>query len=193
MVEQHHSGRSWSSLCNCLSIPTAPGIPHITVNHLRIVSAAHKAPRSNSAGLHGIPPISCVWVESISGKWVVFLETGSSSPDGYYYPASRKLAAEYFLKGFSGRGSITPILGGQVASLFVAFFLILTKLSDTDSCRSSGRTQCLLRSIRHTDARGLIPSFRLAGPLSLAHRLPFFGAGYCSHAGMNTTLAFTSV
>ena len=72
------------------------------------------------------------------------------------------------------------------------FLSHLEKLSDTDGCRSSGRTQCLLRSIRHTDARGLIPSFRLAGPLSLAHRLLFFGAGCCSHAWMNTTLVFMS-
>ena len=59
----------------------------------------------------------------------MFLETGSSSTDGYYYLASHKLAAdvehEYFLKGFSGRGSIIPILGDQVASLFAAFFLTL--------------------------------------------------------------------
>ena len=97
---------------NCLPIPMALGIPHITVNHLRVLSAAHKAPRSNSAGLDSIPPIGCVWVESIRGKWAVFLETGSSSTDGSYHLASQKLATdvehEYFLNRFSGPGSIIP-------------------------------------------------------------------------------------
>ena len=68
-------------------------------------------------------------MESIRGKWAVFLETGSSSTDGYYHLASHELATdvghEYFLKGFSGPGSTIPILGGQVASLFAAFFLTL--------------------------------------------------------------------
>ena len=97
---------------NCLSIPTALGIPHITVNHPRILSAAHKACRSTSAGLDSIPPIGCVWVESIRGKWAEFLETGSSSTDGSYHLASHKLATdvehEYFLKGFPGPDSIIP-------------------------------------------------------------------------------------
>ena len=140
---------------NCLSIPTALGIPHITVNHPRILSAAREARRSNSAGLDSIPPIGCVWVESIRGKWAVFLETGSSSTDGSYHLASHKPATdvehEYFLNGFSGSGSIIPNSWWSSGIPFCRF-LILTKLSDTDSCRSSGRTQCLSRSVRHTDA-----------------------------------------